>query len=465
MKFRIILQLTTPDGETRESDIAVLDKGHAHHEEIGLSIEEGKELLVNLQDRMVAAQAEAFCASRAFCPCCRRRLRRNGALSIRYRTVFGDIPVTSPRYYRCSCNGTGARTFSPLTTLLPDHVAPELLWLEAKWASLVSFGVTVDLLRDVLPVGAGLNAETVRSHLHRTAKRMEDELADEKVSCIQSSQRDRAAMPVPEGPITVGLDGGYVRSCSKGQPHFKVIVGKSIPADRPDRYIGLVQSHDTKPRRRLHDVLKDQGWQENQPVTFMTDGADTVRNLTRDMAPAGEHLLDWFHITMRITVMGQYVKGLSHPNPDEGAQLGRLLRRIKGYLWHGNLHGGQRAIDDLLMDVENLETDYPGINALRKAAGEFRTYIENNASMIPNYAERHRYGERVSTGFVESTVNTVVGKRFCKRQQMQWSKSGAHLMLQTRARTLDGTLRQKFEHWYPGMKHRNRPPAAEKCAA
>ena len=93
------------------------------------------------------------------------------------------------------------------------------------------------------------------------------------------------------------------------------------------------------------------------------------------------------------------------------------------------------------------------------------SYIENNASMIPNYAERHRYGERVSTGFVESTVNTVVGKRFCKRQQMQWSKSGAHLMLQTRARTLDGTLRQKLEHWYPGMKHRNRPPAAEKCTA
>jgi hypothetical protein len=72
--------------------------------------------------------------------------------------------------------------------------------------------------------------------------------------------------------------------------------------------------------------------------------------------------------------------------------------------------------------------------------------------MIPNYAERRRQGERVSTGFVESTVNTVVGKRFCKRQQMLWSKTGAHLMLQTRTRTLDGTLRQKFEQRYPGMR-------------
>ena len=55
--------------------------------------------------------------------------------------------------------------------------------------------------------------------------------------------------------------------------------------------------------------------------------------------------------------------------------------------------------------------------------------------------ERRRYGERVSTGFVESAINTVVGKRFGKRQQMQWSKPGAHLMLQARTRTLDDTLR------------------------
>ena len=54
-----------------------------------------------------------------------------------------------------------------------------------------------------------------------------------------------------------------------------------------------------------------------------------------------------------------------------------------------------------------------------------------------NYAERHRYGEQVSTAFVESTVNTVVGKRFSKRQQMSWSKPGAHVMLQTRTRVAE----------------------------
>jgi len=214
--------------------------------------------------------------------------------------------------------------------LLPDHIAPEMLWLETKWASLVSFGVTVDLLKDVLPIGARLNAETVRRHLGRVATRMEAELADERYSFIETCAYEREQLPNPEGPITVGIDGGYVRSREKGQSHFEVTVGKSIPTDRPDRYLGLVQSHDEKPKRRLHDILKEQGWQENQRVTFMTDGGDTVIRIARDMAPASEHILDWFHITMRITVMQQYVKGVCHPNPDEGTDLARLLRQIKG---------------------------------------------------------------------------------------------------------------------------------------
>jgi hypothetical protein len=34
----------------------------------------------------------------------------------------------------------------------------------------------------------------------------------------------------------------------------------------------------------------------------------------------------------------------------------------------------------------------------------------------------------------------VASKRFVKRQQMQWTRRGAHLLLQTRIRALDGTL-------------------------
>ena len=465
MKFEITLRVTTPDGETEESEIIALDKRHDRHEDTGLSIEEGKALLKSLQHQIVEAQAEAFYAAKSVCQGCRRRLRKKGAHAIRYRTVFCDIPVNSPRYYRCRCKGRRPKTFSPLAQLLPNHTAPELLWLETRWASLVSFGVSTRLRKDVLPIGESLNAETVRNHLHKAARRMEDELAEEHVFFIETCPRDLASMPMPEGPITVGIDGGYVRSQEKKQPHFEVMVAKAMPADRPNRYLGLVHTHDTRPKRRLHEVLKEQGWQENQPVTFLTDGGDTVRNMALYMAPASEHLLDWFHITMRITVMRQYVKGLCHHNPEEGQATDRLLRQIKGYLWNGNLRKGHRVIQELAMGLECTQTNYPSIKALRKAADEFEIYIRNNAGMIPNYAERHRYGERVSTGFVESAINTVVGKRFGKRQQVRWSKPGAHLMLQTRTRALDGTLREKFEQWYPGLKNDDAAGKAEQLAA
>ena len=59
--------------------------------------------------------------------------------------------------------------------------------------------------------------------------------------------------------------------------------------------------------------------------------------------------------------------------------------------------------------------------------------LSNNGEFIPNFGERRRQGETISTAFVESTINQVVSRRFVKKQQMQWTLRGAHLLLQTRA--------------------------------
>jgi len=71
----------------------------------------------------------------------------------------------------------------------------------------------------------------------------------------------------------------------------------------------------------------------------------------------------------------------------------------------------------------------------------------------PNYGERYRHDETISTGFVESTVNQVVSKRFVKKQQMQWTPRGAHLLLQTRTKVLNGDLAETFRGWYPAFRH------------
>ena len=83
---------------------------------------------------------------------------------------------------------------------------------------------------------------------------------------------------------------------------------------------------------------------------------------------------------------------------------------------------------------------------------EFGHYIDANQNAIPNYGDRYRNGETISTSFVESAVNQVVSKRMVKRQQMRWTKRGAHLLLQVPTREINQDLRNTFCHWYPGLE-------------
>ena len=110
-----------------------------------------------------------------------------------------------------------------------------------------------------------------------------------------------------------------------------------------------------------------------------------------------------------------------------------------------------RSVESDLEDEEFISGNDTA-RKLYKAVSEFTTYIENNRGFIPNYGERYRSGERISTGFAKSTVNQVVSKRMVKKQQMRWTKRGAHLLLQVRTQTLNDDLRDTFCRWYPEMQ-------------
>jgi len=202
--------------------------------------------------------------------------------------------------------------------------------------------------------------------------------------------------------------------------------------------------------------------QENQQVVFLSDGRDDVQNLQHHLSPQAEHLLDWFHVTMRLTVMNQMAKGLPKTigeGEDEYSlrePVAKLLESIKWYLWHGNVYQALQKVGFLLIDLDGASFDKEDarIDKLLKTAQEFQTYISRNRDYIPNYGERYRNGEPISTGFVESAVNQVVSKRMAKKQQMQWSQRGAHLLLQVRARVLNDDWEDVFREWYPGFRPR-----------
>jgi len=174
---------------------------------------------------------------------------------------------------------------------------------------------------------------------------------------------------------------------------FEAIIGKSVTAEGATRRFGFVPGDGDKARQRLVAVLQAQGVQLNQQVTFLSDGGDNVRDLPLYLYPEAEYLLDWFHVTMRLTTMGQAAKSVrARDNPDLSAALQDTLESLKWYLWHGNVFRALQLIDDLEAELEILDGQAEA-RKLRKAVHEFGAYIRINHKFIPNYGERYRFGE------------------------------------------------------------------------
>jgi hypothetical protein len=165
---------------------------------------------------------------------------------------------------------------------------------------------------------------------------------------------------------------------------------------------------------------------------------------------------------MRITVMAAMAKSLRPPPPDPDLELsartastrarevGEDLQRLKWFLWHGNVFGALNTIADITVNLETLNAAGE-VGKLLKAVREFDSYIRANAGRIPNYGERRRAGEVISTAFTESAVNQVISKRMVKKQQRRWTPRGAHPLLQVRTRVLNDQLADDFHRWYPGL--------------
>ena len=475
MKIRIQIVMEAANGESeRIEDIAELERSSLQPETLGLTLAESKTLLQGIQQRMVSEQVAEYMAQFNTCPDCGARRTKKGHHTLVYRTLFGKLNLISPRLYDCACHQPhqARHSSSPLATWLNSHSSPELLYLETKFASLMSYGLSIRLLSEVLPIANEVNATSMRRHQQQIAERIESELGEEQFQFIKGCPDEWGRQPRPEPPLTVGLDGGYVHASdqkSRTEGWFEVITGKSVKADGDAKVFAFVNKYDAKPKRRLYEVLKSQGLQMNQQVVFLSDGGDTVRSLQRYLSPESEHLLDWFHITMRLTVMKQMTKGMirelaaqknqkkpqkeadESENTDVPAQLLKQLESIKWHLWHGNVTEALALIYDVNVDLEIWEENPTNKKKLLKLVCEFENYIRANGAFIPNYGERYRHNETISTAFVESTVNYVISKRFVKKQQMRWTQRGAHLLLQTRVQVLNDDLRKTFGRWFQGM--------------
>ncbi len=176
-----------------------------------------------------------------------------------------------------------------------------------------------------------------------------------------------------------------------------------------------MHGHDRKPKRRLFELLKAQGLQANQDVTFLADGGEEVRALTELVTPEAEHVLDWwFHIVMRLTVLE---RSMSAAWP--------TMTRRRGHACCAPWSGSNGCSGTATGTVPG-STLTACVTTQRSCRWTTRTWASSpgrRRSSLPasdqTRAALSGYDERISSTMAESTVNAVVSKRFAKRQQMQ----------------------------------------------
>jgi hypothetical protein len=299
---------------------------------------------------------------------------------------------------------------------------------------------------------ARIHPSSIFNNIQKISTRLESELQEEQPIFIEGCQRDWDRLPRPDLPITVSLDGGFIHARegnNRKAGWFEAIVAKSMQEDHEPKRMGYVTNYEEKPKRKLYEMLHSQGLQLNQEITFITDGGDNVRELPQFLSPRSEHILDWFHITMKITVIKQMAKSIMGK---DFVDFEKEVDSMKWFLWHGNTLKALNILDYLDLELAVFEKDKnTEKHKLWKTVNEFSDYINANSPFIPDYSERYNHGEAVSSAVAESAVNEIISRRMAKKQQMRWTQKGAHQLLQVRTKTLNNELRDSFERWYPKM--------------
>jgi hypothetical protein len=168
----------------------------------------------------------------------------------------------------------------------------------------------------------------IRNRTHRTAADMEA-LSDADPADPSPSSKETVVM----------IDGAHIRAAPGHQSrHLDVTVGKVEVAGRKPRRFAFAPKGADRPLDIIRVALGAQGWRPGQKVTVISDGEAVLPNLVRAAREPVRHILDWFHLSMRMRPVEQMLLGLPgrelrDVRPVQAAQAS--IERVRHLLWHG----------------------------------------------------------------------------------------------------------------------------------
>jgi hypothetical protein len=461
MEFRIWIEVCLA-GRVLHNQLVVQVEREAtgiRAEEIGLTLEEGKTVLSQIQAAVIHRQVEVLQAAHRKCLHCGRKQRIKDRRKRCLRTIFGVVRVSCRRFLRCRCQGGKRVTVWPLNGRQASGTTPELQYLYADWGSKVPYRRAATVLQELLP--ERVSHATLRRHTLKVGARLQQRVIEPSEYDWPESRRE----PVPVAKsLSVAIDGTYVRADrTMWLREYQVVAGRIERQGELGDYFAWVPQHRLSfTTDFMKAALEANGWTPESKLRVLADGADGLSNLVD--AAAGKpttRVLDWFHISMRLHPIEQMSSKIATAAGDSDAELKQLLTvkvpRIRYQLWNGKREAALERIEAVYRATKRLEgcgsvDDAERVRRFRQHLIDLCDYLHSNWNGLRNYAAETRQGRRISSAMAESAMSHLVNQRMGKRQPMRWSAAGAHLLLQVRCAVLNNRLDSLFREWHPDFR-------------
>ena len=144
----------------------------------------------------------------------------------------------------------------------------------------------------------------------------------------------------------------------------------------------------------MRDELSDFGWRLGSLLTVISDGEPALPNLFRN-AKGGDghvkHILDWWHISMRVRHVEAAVQGLVQTPAFIGNSVlcQRPAKSLRWWLWHGKARVAETYLKGLMYDCARLATEPLAVRAAAARAQarceKLYTYLANNMESLVDY--------------------------------------------------------------------------------
>ncbi len=174
-----------------------------------------------------------------------------------------------------------------------------------------------------------------------------------------------------------------------------------------------------------------QGMNERTRVTGLADGASNCWSVLKSLRVHCQDLeciLDWFHISQKF----QQVKN----RLGEGFE--RSLDSAKWTLWHGE---AKAALTKLKLLQANITDD-----AKQSKIQGLHDYLKHNLAYPINYDERDNSGKAYTSQVAQSHIDSLINARHKRKRKMQWTRQGAHNVLQIRAQMASQEWNEQWQN-------------------